>query len=94
MQKLSRRISKLERTLTDSSGLIPDSEAWWDYWMEEAGRILQPGYTGGNRMPIDVARAYLLAGSADDPRPNSAYSRAIAKHGDTGWPDDDEEEEY
>jgi len=91
MKNLSRRVQKLERTLTDSSGLIPDSEAWWDYWMEEAGRILQPGYTGGNRMPIDVARAYMLAGTADDPRPNSAFSRAVAARS-RKEPDDDDDE--
>jgi hypothetical protein len=32
MRNILRRIKKLEKRLTDASGLVPNSEAWFDYW--------------------------------------------------------------
>ena len=35
MKSLARRVRKLERRGTDATGLIPHSEAWYDYWIAE-----------------------------------------------------------
>jgi hypothetical protein len=40
MSNLRRRLHKLEARLTDSSGLIPNSQAWLDYWLREVDMII------------------------------------------------------
>jgi len=32
MPRFERRLRNLEARLTDCSGLVPDTTAWWDYW--------------------------------------------------------------
>ena len=34
MMRFERRLRKLEAVLTDCSGLVPYTAAWWDYWIQ------------------------------------------------------------
>ena len=43
-RNLNRRLRKLEAQLTDSSGLVAGSPAWWKFWMAEAERTLETDY--------------------------------------------------
>jgi hypothetical protein len=40
---LARRLRKLEKQLTDASGLVPHSEAWRDYWKRRLEQYLSEG---------------------------------------------------
>jgi hypothetical protein len=63
MSNLRRRLRKLEARLTDSSGLIPNSQAWLDYWLPKVDRIIsgEDGDTS-ERIPIAVIDAIVAAG--------------------------------
>lgn len=39
MRNLVRRLQKLEGRLTDATGLVPHSEAWFAYYENECGRF-------------------------------------------------------
>ena len=60
MSNLRRRLHKLEARLTDSSGLIPNSQAWLDYWLRQVDMILT-GEEPHERIPIAVIDAILAA---------------------------------
>jgi hypothetical protein len=47
---LLRRIEDLETRLTDSSGLVPHSPAWLEYW----GRQLHNGMTDQLYVPLTI----------------------------------------
>ena len=40
MRNLVRRLDRLEARLTDGSGCVPHSEAWFTYWTRQAERLL------------------------------------------------------
>ena len=40
MSNLRRRLRKLEARLTDSSGIIPNSQEWLDHWLPKVDRIV------------------------------------------------------
>jgi len=40
MSKLLKRLHRLETRLTDSHGLVPHSEKWFNYWGEKVNRFL------------------------------------------------------
>ena len=66
MSNLRRRLQKLEARLTDSSGLVPHSQAWRDYWFPKVDRILsgqEPSTPGC--IPLEVAHAIVAAGAED-----------------------------
>ena len=67
MSNLRRRLRKLESRLTDSSGLIPNSQAWLDYWLPKVDRIVsgEDGDTS-ERIPIAVIDAIIAAGDKHD----------------------------
>jgi hypothetical protein len=67
MSNLRRRLRKLEARLTDSSGLIPNSQAWLDYWLPKVDRIIS-GDDGdmSERIPIAVVDAIVAAGKKHD----------------------------
>ena len=44
---------KLEPRLTDSGGLVPRSQAWWDYWLPKVDRLVSGEGPGP---PVDSAR--------------------------------------
>jgi hypothetical protein len=45
MARFERRLRNLEARLTDCSGLLPHTTAWWDYWMAMVGKLI-----GGNKL--------------------------------------------
>jgi hypothetical protein len=64
MSNLRRRLHKLEARLTDSSGLVPNSQAWLDYWHVKAARILDGEDPG--KIPIEYFDAIIAAGEKRD----------------------------
>ena len=51
MRNLMRRIQELEGQLTDATGLVPHSEAWFDFYearwaslVDEDGRLIGPKF--------------------------------------------------
>jgi hypothetical protein len=60
MMNLQRRLRKLEAHLTDPTGLIPQSPAWMDYWMQELKKVIAEDYRGQPApIPLEVLRAHL-----------------------------------
>ena len=53
MRNLIRRLQKLEAGLTDASGLVPHSEAWFAFWEDKFDRSM-------NGEPVDM-RGFSLA---------------------------------
>jgi hypothetical protein len=69
MSNLHRRLQKLEARLTDSSGLVSNSQAWRDYWFPKVERILsgqEPSTPGC--IPLEVAHAIIAAGIREPKR--------------------------
>ena len=69
MSNLLRRLRRLETRLTDTSGLMPHSEAWLDYWGRRIERLLggdaqrEPG-----RIPLEAIDAIVAASTAETAR--------------------------
>jgi hypothetical protein len=62
MKNLQRRLLKLEHSLTDTSGPIPDSPAWVKYWMDAMEIMMEttdPRYS--RPIPLKVVRAWMQA---------------------------------
>ena len=57
MSSLSRRLRNLEARLTDTSGLVPHSQAWLDYWTAKVDRILSGA--DSDRIPLEVVDAII-----------------------------------
>ena len=61
--RFQRRLRNLEARLMDCSGLVPHTEAWWDYWMFRVDRLItgeepgEPGY-----IPLEVCDAIIGSG--------------------------------
>jgi hypothetical protein len=67
MSNIRRRLHKLEARLTDSSGLIPNSQAWLDYWLPKVTRIIAAeDHDTSERIPIAVIDAVIAAGEKHD----------------------------
>ena len=67
MLNLRRRLHKLEARLTDTTGLVPNSQAWLDYWLTEVDMVIAGEDRGGRpRIPIAVIDAILAAGEKRD----------------------------
>ena len=64
MSNLRRRLRKLEARLTDSSGLVQNSQAWLDYWHVKAARILDG--QDPDKIPIEYLDAIIAAGEKHD----------------------------
>jgi len=43
MSRILQRLRKLEAQITDHSGYVPHSEAWFDSWAERYDRFLATG---------------------------------------------------
>jgi hypothetical protein len=66
MSNILRRLRKLETRWTDSSGLVPHSEDWLDYWGHRIERLLGgdgQGETG--RIPLEAVDALVAASPAE-----------------------------
>ena len=61
MGNIRRRLQKLEARLTDSSGFVPKSQQWWDYWLPKVDRILSGA--DPDRIPLEVVDAIIAAGT-------------------------------
>ncbi len=60
MTNLQRRPKRLEARLTDSSGLVPYSEKWLDYWQRSVDRWSDdPDFRPRELMPLEAARAII-----------------------------------
>ena len=64
MTNLQRRLHKLEaRTITDSSGFLPHSPEWIEYWMREIPRLWAEDHSEARRrIPLEAVRCYLQNG--------------------------------
>jgi hypothetical protein len=62
---LSRRIRKLEATLTDAKGLVPHSPEWFDYWGEKLDRIEAGEDVDLTGFSLDVTDAFIAAADAE-----------------------------
>ena len=71
---LLRRIEELETRLTDSSGLVPHSPAWLEYWR----RQLYNGMAGQPcvKVPIEAFRAIVRASRDEGDKGESEKARA------------------
>ena len=43
MSRILQRLRKLEAQVTDHSGLVPHTEAWFQYWAERYDRFVAMG---------------------------------------------------
>jgi hypothetical protein len=59
---LARRLRKLEKRLTDGSGLVRHSEAWLDYWKRRLEQYLSEG--GG--IPMEAIDEIDAVGGDDE----------------------------
>ena len=76
MTNLQRRLGKLESRLLDSSGLVPHTQKWLEYWKRWLDNWTNdPNFRPRDLMPLEAARA-IIAGTPDD-----EYSRYQAKYG-------------
>ena len=56
MSNILRRLRRLETRFTDHTGLVPDSEPWYAYWVVIFDRLMSgenPTYPGN--FPLSVA---------------------------------------
>ena len=53
MSDLRRRLRKLERSLTDTSGFVPHTPPWMNYWMHQLEKTL----AGADHDPKEAFRS-------------------------------------
>jgi hypothetical protein len=62
MTNLLRRLRKLESELTDSSGLVPHSPAWTQYWNREILKLVGDDRDAPKQqIPLEAVRAWMQA---------------------------------
>lgn len=54
MRAIARRVKKLERQHCDATGLVPHSEAWFDFYEEKLVRLMDGDDIGNIRIPIEA----------------------------------------
>jgi hypothetical protein len=60
MTNLERRLRQLEAVMTDSSGLVPGTPEWRDYWRRWLIRRNEdPDFQPRHGMPIEALRAIM-----------------------------------
>lgn len=66
MTNLERRLGKLEAQLIDSSGLIPHTPRWLEYWKAWLDTSANdPDFHPRELMPLEAARAIISGGGPD-----------------------------
>ena len=66
MTNLQRRLRKLESERTDTSGLVPDSKAWFAHWEQKIDQVIAGEDRGDLRgIPMAVVDEILKAGTMD-----------------------------
>jgi hypothetical protein len=67
MTNLQRRLGKLKAQLTDSSGLVPHTAPWLEYWRNWLDRSANdPNFRSQELMPLEAARA-IISGDGINP---------------------------
>lgn len=67
MARFERRLSKLEARWTDCSGLVPHTEAWWDYWLAVVGKLIA-GEKLDELIPLEFVDALIVKDESDATR--------------------------
>jgi len=62
---IKRRLAKVERFLTDASGLVPHTQAWMDYWMRELKALIVSQSPAKAPVPLEVLREYIRTAPGD-----------------------------
>jgi hypothetical protein len=63
MSNLQRRLKKLEALLTDDAGLVPGSQRWLDYWLEQFDRTVRGEEARG--VPLAIFDAIVAAAESE-----------------------------
>lgn len=61
VNSLKRRIAKLERAVTDVSGLAPNTPAWITYWFAEIDKALATDFANSPLLPLEAVRMCMRA---------------------------------
>lgn len=61
MSNLLRRLRKLESELTDHSGLVPHSPAWFSYWFQEIESYVSDQQPPKQLLPLEAVRVWMRA---------------------------------
>jgi hypothetical protein len=65
MMRFERRLRKLEARLTDCSGLVPYTTAWWDYWTMRINQLCA-GEKPDVLIPFEVFDVFVRLADADN----------------------------
>jgi hypothetical protein len=68
MPRFERRLRNLEAQLTDCSGFVPQTKAWWDYWLATMGRMIA-GEKLDERIPLEFIDALMVKAERDGQSP-------------------------
>jgi hypothetical protein len=77
MARFERRLRKLEALLTDRSGLVPHTQAWWDYWLATMGRMIA-GEEMDERIPLEFIDALMAKAQRDGQSPDDEGNQQTA----------------
>ncbi len=67
MTSFERRLQKLEELLTDSTGLVPHSQEWLNYWRSWfVRRNSDPDFRPRYGMPLEAVRALVRNGLSEE----------------------------
>ena len=83
MAKILQRLRRLEKRLTDASGLVPNSEEWFAYWENIFDRWMageQPAFLG--RFPLAVTDRIIARADRADAQENKQNQIAKLKEAD------------
>jgi hypothetical protein len=64
MPRFERRLRNLEARLTDRSGLVPHTKAWWDYWLAMLDKLIG-SETLDELIPLEFIDALIVKGKSD-----------------------------
>jgi hypothetical protein len=67
MARFVRRLQNLEARWTDCSGVVPHTEAWWDYWLAVVGKLIA-GEKLDELIPLEFVDALIVKGESDATR--------------------------
>jgi len=76
MINLRRRLKKLEGLLTDSTGLVPHSTKWFEYWrnkldLHTKGQLEEPIL-----FPVEIISDWIKRGDDTDEQPSTSAQKA------------------
>ena len=68
MPRFERRLRNLEKRLTDRSGLLSHTQAWWDYWLVRVDKLIA-GEKLHELIPLEFVDALIAKGESEATRP-------------------------